>query len=320
MASLSLGLTLLGACQPGRTDEPLVRARTIPLEEDAPDRTRLGSLRYEAGFVLNSDDPRFGGLSGMWLAPDGQTLMMASDRGALWRARLEHDGDRLAGFADWSVVDLGRVAGNPSRIDAEALAADADGLLVAVEGREPLRRVPRDDPGAPATALPVSARLTEAGASSGNVGIEALSVLPDGALLALAEGVEVAPGELAAWRIEGDRLETLRYVQTDRFVPTGADRLDDILYVVERRFALLDGGFASRLVALDLEQIRQGEALVGHQLARLGRPAISENFEGIGVRRGADGRVLLYLVSDDNFLPFQQTLLLQFSLDEPENP
>jgi hypothetical protein len=73
-------------------------------------------------------------------------------------------------------------------------------------------------------------------------------------------------------------------------------------------------------VPLDVEQIRPGEALVGHELARLGRPAISENFEGIGVRGGADGRVLLYLVSDDNFLPFQQTLLLQFSLDEPEKP
>jgi hypothetical protein len=32
------------------------------------------------------------------------------------------------------------------------------------------------------------------------------------------------------------------------------------------------------------------------------------------VRRGGDGRVLLYLVSDDNFFALQRTLLLQFSL------
>ena len=101
------------------------------------------------------------------------------------------------------------------------------------------------------------------------------------------------------------------------FVPTGADWLDDTIYLLERRFSLLDGGFASRLVALDLEQIRQGGPLAGHVLAQLGRPAISENFEGIAARRGADGRTLLYLVSDDNFLVLQRTLLLQFSLAGP---
>jgi hypothetical protein len=39
-----------------------------------------------------------------------------------------------------------------------------------------------------------------------------------------------------------------------------------------------------------------------------------DNFEGIAARRGSDGGVLLYLVSDDNFLGLQRTLLLQFSL------
>jgi hypothetical protein len=79
-------------------------------------------------------------------------------------------------------------------------------------------------------------------------------------------------------------------VASDGFVPTGADRLDGTIYVVERRFSLLDAGFASRLVALEVEQIHRGGPLAGHTLAHLGRPAISENFEGIAVRRGADGR------------------------------
>jgi hypothetical protein len=35
------------------------------------------------------------------------------------------------------------------------------------------------------------------------------------------------------------------------------------------------------------------------------------------VRHGADGRTLIYLVADDNFLPLQRTLLLQFSLAAP---
>jgi hypothetical protein len=76
-------------------------------------------------------------------------------------------------------------------------------------------------------------------------------------------------------------------------------------------------GFTTRVVALDVAEVRPGATLAGQELARLGRPAISDNFEGIAARRAADGRTLLYLVSDDNFQPLQQTLLLQFSLAGP---
>jgi hypothetical protein len=314
---LLVGAGLLCACQ-AHPAEPLVLARAIPLQEDAPDRVRLDALRFEAGFVLGAVDPRFGGLSGLWLAPDGHELIMASDHGTIWRATLEHEDDRLTGFADWKAAALGGVAGDPpGRIDAEALADDATGgLVVAVEGALPLRRIARDDPTA-AEPLPAADLLSEAGADGGNTGIEALATLQGGALLALSEGIFAAPGELAAWLIEDGRVTPLRYLVSDGFVPTGADRLDDTIYIVERRFSLPDGGFASRVVALDVEQVRQGGPLRAHPLAQLGRPAISENFEGIGVRRGADGRPLIYLVSDDNFLPLQRTLLLQFSLAGP---
>ena len=305
------------ACQ-AQPAEPLVLARPIPLQEDAPDRVTLGALRFEAGFQLGAADRRFGGLSGLWLAPDGRELVMVSDRGTLWRATLEHEGDRLTGFADWQAAALGRVPGDPpGRIDAEALADDgADSLIVAVEGALPLRRIARDDP-ASVEPLPAASRLREAGAKAGNAGIEALATLQGGALLALSEGLFAAPGELAAWRIEDGQVTPLRYLASDGFVPTGADRLGDTVYIVERRFSLLDGGFASRIVALDIEQVREGQLLRPHSLALLGRPAISENFEGIAVRQSADGRVLLYLVSDDNFLPLQRTLLLQLSLAGP---
>jgi hypothetical protein len=306
-------LALAGACQ-AQPAGPLVLARPIPLQEDAPDRVTLGALRFEAGFQLGASDARFGGLSDLLLTPDGRELVMVSDHGTLWRATIEHDGDRLVGFADWQVAEIGAVAGDPPRrIDAEALADDGNGLVVAVEGAMPLRRIARDEP-ASATPHPAAMRLAEAGAAAGNEGIEALATLPDGALLALSEGIFAAPGQLAAWRIEDDRVTPLRYLVSDGFVPTGADRLDDTIYIVERRFSLSDGGFASRVVALDVAQIHQGGPLRAQPLAVLGRPAISENFEGIAARRAADGRVLLYLVSDDNFLALQRTLLLQFSL------
>ena len=307
------GLALLCACQ-ARPDEPLVRARPVPLQEDAPERVRLGGLRFEAGFLLTSDDPRFGGLSGLWLAPDGREIMMVSDHGTIWRATLEHTGDRLTGIADWAPVEPGRTPGDPKgRLDAEGMADDGrGGLVIADEGQQRLRRLALDDLSAPAQALPVPAGLARAG----NTGIEALTALPGGALLALSEGVRDAQGQLAGWRIDGDRIEPLSYRTIDGFVPTGADRLGDTVYVVERRVSLLSG-FTTRVVALDVAEVRPGAMLAGQELARLGRPAISDNFEGIAARRAADGRTLLYLVSDDNFQPLQQTLLLQFSLAGP---
>jgi hypothetical protein len=315
--SLAVGIGLLCACQ-ARPAEPLVLAREVPLQQDDPDRVQLGALRFEAGFRLSSADPRFGGLSGLWLAPDGQELMMASDHGTIWRATLEHDGDRLVGFANWQAAPLAGAAGDRGeRIDAEALADGGGNLIVAVEGPLPLRRIARDDPSAPTEPLPDAAGLAEAVGRAGNTGIEALTALPDGTLLALSEGIFEEPGQLAAWHIGDGQVAPLRYRVSDGFVPTGADQLDDMIYLVERRFSLLDGGFASRLVALDVDQIRQGGPLAGDVLAQLGRPAISENFEGIAMRRALDGRVLLYLVSDDNFFGLQRTLLLQFSLAGP---
>lgn len=39
-----------------------------------------------------------------------------------------------------------------------------------------------------------------------------------------------------------------------------------------------------------------------------------DNFEGVDVRRDAKGRTMIYLVSDDNFMILQRTLLVMFEL------
>jgi hypothetical protein len=97
------------------------------------------------------------------------------------------------------------------------------------------------------------------------------------------------------------------------FAPTGADRLDDTIYVLERRLTLL-GGLSARVAALPAAAVRPGARLVGRELGVLGPPAISDNFEGIAARRGPSGEVLLYLVTDDNDTVLLRTVLLQFAV------
>jgi hypothetical protein len=305
---------LLGACQTssGAEGAPAVRASAFafPVRSDA--QPHIGRLEFRAGFVLASSDPRFGGLSGLWLASDGARLIAASDRGTLWLAGLEHaDEGTLLGFAGWQPIEPGTAVGDPPERDLEALAVSGEHLVIAYEGAHRLRRLPLDAPERPAAALATPAPLAE----PHNVGIEALVAMADGALLAIAEGVRSPSGDHAAWLIEGDRTAWLAYAPASGFAPTGADRLDDAIFVLERRVSL--GGLSARVVMLDAADVRPGARLVGRELGVLQPPALSENFEGIAARRAPDGGVLLYLLSDDNFIPLMRTLLLQFALRPP---
>ena len=75
--ALYAALAFSGCAPPGRAqDPPVVQASRITLDgRRGP--AQLGALELEAGFALGARDPRFGGLSGLWLAPDGS----AADRG-----------------------------------------------------------------------------------------------------------------------------------------------------------------------------------------------------------------------------------------------
>lgn len=290
-----------------------MRASSVALDPERPEVVDVGRLRFEAGFVLTSSDRRFGGFSGLWLAGDGARMLAASDHGTLWAAELAHDEQgRLEGFGRWRVITPARHPDDPKerQPNMEALAGDGRGsLVVAFEGDHRLRRYARRDFGATPEALPVPGPLE----TPGNEGIEALVSLGDGALLALSEGVRDDRGRLLGWRMQGDVIEPLHYVATPGFAPTGADRLGETIFAVERRFSLL-GGFRARIVAFPAAGVRPGARLETEELARLGHPLVTDNFEAIAARRGPDGRVLLYVLSDDNFMVLQRTLLLQFSL------
>ena len=312
VAALALALMLTG-CQTSRGAEGMGGVRATPLlPAEAKQLRRVGDLELRAGFVLASGDARFGGLSGLWVAPDGGQLIAASDRGTLWLAELRHDpAGTLVGLDRWLAVEPAVAAGDPAegKRDAEALASDGDDLVIAYEGSHRLRRVPRARPDAAATAVPTPTEL----AAPHNRGIEALVGLGDGALLAIAEGVRRPGGDLAAWLIDGDSIVSLTYAPAAGFAPTGADRFDDTVYVLERRLSLL-GGLSARVVALPAAMIVPGARLVGRELGVLGPPAISDNFEGIAARRGPNGEILLYLVTDDNYTALLRTVLLQFAI------
>jgi hypothetical protein len=267
---------------------------------------------------LQSKDRRFGGLSGLSIGQDGK-LYAVSDAGYWLSATIvvEPDG-ALKDLRDWQIAPLLMPDTTPVRrswVDAEALAQSADGsFLVGFEGRHRIWRY--SPPPATIKSTPILVPTPDALARAPiNGGIEALASLPDGKLLMLTEDFANSDGSLKGWLSSGGRFAEISYVPARGYSVTDCAVLSngDVI-VLERRYRPL-AIFSVRLALVDQKDLRAGAKLTGKELLRLEQPLAVENFEAVAVQRTTRGTVI-YLVSDDNYNPFQQTLLLQFLLPD----
>ena len=143
-------------------------------------------------------------------------------------------------------------------------------------------------------------------------------VLPDGRLLILTEEFENRDGSFKGWLINDRQSAELSYVPAEGFRVTDCAALNngDVL-VLERRyvpFAIL----SARVTLVKANALQPSAKLAGKELLKLEQPLAAENFEGIAAQQTPNGTMIL-IVSDDNFSPFQQTLLLQFLLPNSDN-
>ena len=271
--------------------------------------------------VLALDTRRigFGGLSGLWLgdAPAGAPLPLAavSDGGGWLEGALQlgpdlaprrlvlHRTGRLANSRG-ATLRCGRAA------DAEALLRLPDGrFLVAFEGQHRIALYPALD--APAELLAPPPGLE---AAPRNGGIEALALLPDGRLLAIAESLAAGPGLRRAWLgrfgPRGVLWQGLAYRPAEGLEPAGAAALPDgRVLVIERGFSVL-GGFSGRAALLPGVAL---PVLEGATLLEFPGALPAENWEGIAVARWG-GRLLAGLISDDNENILQRSLLATLPL------
>ena len=89
------------------------------------------------------------------------------------------------------------------------------------------------------------------------------------------------------------------------------------MLVLERRYVPL-GILSARIILVEGSHLRAGGNLIGKELLKLEQPLAAENYEGIAVERTSKG-TMIFIVSDDNYSSFQQTLLLQFFLPDAAN-
>ena len=291
--------------------------RQIALDPADRSRHRVGDLQFLGGLDLRSDAPAFGGLSGLSVTADGR-LAAVGDRGHWFTARIVRDAaGRLVGLADAELGPLMDTDGRPVHDewrDAEAVERLPNGdWLVSFERAHRVWRYPAETGGLRGRPAPVPAPKAIQRAPA-NGGVEALTTLPDGRLLMLAQGLKRDDGARAGWLVGDGRTEALGYRTAPNFLPTDAATLPngDVL-VLSRHYSVI-GGARARLERVPAEAIEAGATLQGALVARFQHPLTVDNFEGVAVAEDEDGATLLYMLSDDNFNFLQRTLLLLFGL------
>jgi hypothetical protein len=297
-----------------------IEAKTIEFDASNPARRVAGGLEYLSGFELDSASPRWGAFSSAVVDAEGDTLIAVSDRGMWLRLRLRHAADgRLVGVdADADLLPLldrsGLPLRTPAAVDAEAVARAPDGsLLVAFQDDDRLWRYgPAGDP-LTSAAQPVRGPRGLRAADK-DEGVSAMSALPDGRLLILAESRFSQMGDVRGWLRRDDRWSEIGWLPVGSYQPTDMVALPDgNVLLLSRRYSVYDG-FAARLSIIESSRIIPLARLQDREVAVLVAPLAADNFESVAARQGPDGSVLLYLLSDDRRRAVQRTLLLQFRL------
>jgi hypothetical protein len=317
---------LLAACSQSAADAPIAeqwRRLDLNVTQVEFGAESVGQLRFRGGLHLQgAQEGVFGGLSGLEVLEDGRVVAITDD-GRWFEARLNLDETgSLIGLGEARIALMRDEDGNPfenkAAGDSEGLAQLPDGRFAVSFEQRPrilIYDLNRDGPFGAAQRGP---RLGETSRLRPNVGLEALAVTREGALLVGAEGVN--RGATPLWVAPLDAAATapprINYPLTDGFALTSLDHLPDGGFVaIERFYAPIIGArarvtrFAEDALSADGEPLSNVE-----RLAEIAAPLAVDNFEGVAAVRAPDGGVRLYIVSDDNFSARQRTLLLAFDL------
>jgi len=294
-------------------------ASRVALDPRRPSRTRLGALTYMGGVVLEGRKGAFGGYSALAVRGDAFTLL--SDRGAVLHFRMG---------SNWQPRD-GRVTPLAAGPGTGWVREDRDAEGMALEPSAGRVRISFERHNQIWTycVLADGRWQAERGYAPAamadwpsNGGAESIAWLPDGRFLVLSEGRRPPDrsGGRQALIFAGD--PTLASTPVARFTylpepglePVDAAALPDgRLLVLERSFGF-PNRWANRLALVPAGAIRVGAVVRGRTIARLERPLLIDNFEGLAVTKEARA-TMLWLVSDDNTARWQRTLLLKFRLE-----
>lgn len=263
-------------------------------------------------YEWREDHDWFGGFSGLAMTEGGASFLTVSDEGEMVRARVRRDeGGRIVEVESEWQARLRDNSGKPVSgftADAEALSVAPDGtVFVAYESYTRITSVTLPD------LMPVTLHAWDRFRDLwGNAGFEGLAVLPDGRLIAILEtagkGATFATfvGRNGDWQPGPPLVADGGFDAVDAtFGPDGK------FWLLERRLASA-AGFATRIRRFTYADGRFGKPETLLETS----PGTLDNMEGMSLWTDPDGHTIVTLISDDNFLFVQKTILAEYELRE----
>lgn len=288
------------------------------------------TLAPHGDFLWQGKADSFGGFSGLVIGAGGASALAITDRGYLYDITLTRDADtgliRSVGVRSiLQLLDNRKRPVEGFHANSEDLSMGHDGLLyVAFEGYTRISGFRLPDP----TPHPTH-RWNRFEPMWGNASFEALATLRDGRLMTVAEMpvaevpvAEVAAGDPPHYRVfvqgKADWSEEATLPAPGGYAATGADLgPDGRLYLLERRqnWALR---FQTRIRRFSVLPGKGGKPEFGAPETLLEtQPGALDNMEGISLWSDPKANVtVISLISDDNFMPFQSTRIVEYTLQD----
>ena len=298
------------------TGETYLRAQSIQVRVIEAERgseqaqlKNLTGMTLAGAWQLKSDEPNFGGLSGVDVLRSG-SLLTVSDAGAFIWIGVDPD----TGAPD-GIGSIAYMRGEDGNFFPTKLAADAEGLslrdglaMVSFERDHRIEAFNLERCGSAARGARV---VTFDGVVDGrridnNRGAEGLMVSGD----TLVAGFETHySGGSPVVEVMDDGSVTLqRYTeQAGLYVLTGMDQADGLTATIFRAY---DPARGPRVIL----QVDGAEGRIAE--AHFKKPLPVDNFEGVAIGVSPQGTPRIWIISDDNFSRDQRTLLLALDLDE----
>lgn len=286
----------------------LLEITPVAIEEQS-----IGKLGVIGVWELDSGNTHFGSYSALTPLDDG-TLLAGSDRGRLLQFSPPGTDEKTVRFTAFA----GASDRDKDEVDLESLTRDpATGTIWAgYESSNAIARV------APDLTEEDRVRPAEMSTWSSNSGPESLVRMRDGRFLVIAEGNPSSDGsDIPALLFPGDPVAGGTPLQFTFAAPENYRAVDAVelpsgkMLVLVRKIDFgFPPGFKSGLMLVDPADIAEGETWAGRNIAWFSNPLPSDNFEGLAVTEGEDGRSVLWMISDDNNGVLQRTLLYALHL------
>lgn len=284
-------------------------------------------LSYRGGVVLSAAKELFGGWSAISVTPDLTRLLAISDTGNWLQSTITWDAGTISGLVESTIGPLLDATGSPvngtGNGDLESLSVGPDKVYVGFESFRSGIWLADRAPEFSSNRYSAPPLPDEIGSLRKGRGIEALARISlagmkEPVVLVIAERNPAGDAsKTPAWLLSDDGDFSL--VKAFDFPTADGFDVSDVafdrscgLFVLERKLGW-SGRFFARLVKVNLAR-RDGVVTQTQEILFAGDSsgAAIDNMEGLAVVPTGHGVCAMLMISDDNFLPLQKTVLLNF--------